>query len=89
MSPVLPVTPAPAQSLVYACVRTRAEVHCRTELKGQAVMTIVERCLPPTRVSGWNGGDASLGQTCDASDSCLPGLAGPACTQVCYLTFLT
>ena len=81
--------PAPAQSLVYACVRTRAEVHCRAELEGPAVMAMVERCLPPTRISGWNVGKASLGQTCVASDSRLAGLAGPTCTQVWYLTFPT
>ena len=67
-------------------MRMHAEVHCRTELEGPAVMAMVERCLPPTRVSGWNVGKASPGQTCVAGDSRLPGLAGPACTQVCYLT---
>ena len=51
-------------------------------------MAMVETFLPPTRVSGCNVGNASLGQTCVASDSRLPSLAGPTCTQVWYLTFL-
>ena len=79
---------APAQSLVAfnPCVLTRAEVHCRIGLEGSAVMAMVERCLPPTRVVVWVVGKASPGQTCVAGGSRLPGLAGPACTQVCYLT---